>query len=49
MEQAKASIVGDQLPILCVTQSRKGSVGNLNWVMMESDTFIKIARKAKLL
>jgi len=49
MEQAKASIRGDQLPILCVTQSRKGSVGNLNWVMMESDTFIKIARKAKLL
>ena len=49
MEQAKASIVGDQLPILCVTQSRKGSVGNLNWVMMEADTFVDIAKRAGLI
>ena len=49
MEQAKASIVGDQLPILCVTQSRKGNVGNLNWVMMEADTFVDIAKRAGLL
>ena len=49
MEQAKASIVGDKLPILCVTQSRKGNVGNLNWVMMEADTFVDIAKRAGLL
>ncbi len=49
MEQAKASIIGDQLPIVCATQSRTGNKGNLNWVMMEADTFIQIARKAGLL
>ena len=46
MEQAKASIRGDQLPILCVSHSRKGNQGNINWVMMESDVFIKIGKKA---
>ena len=49
MEQAKASIVGDQIPILCVTQSRKGNVGNLNLVMMEADTFVDIATRAGFL
>ena len=49
MEQAKASIRGDQLPILCVTQSRIGNQGNINWVMMESDVFVEIATKAGLL
>ena len=49
MEQAKASIVGNQIPILCVTQSRKGNVVNLNWVIMEADTFVDMARSAGLL
>ena len=46
MEQAKASIRGDQYPILCASHSRKGNQGNINWVMMEADVFIKIAKKA---
>ena len=49
MEQAKASIKGGQYPILCVSHSRKGNQGNINWVMMESDVFVEIATKAGLL
>ena len=49
MDQCRASAKGDQYPILCVTQSRAGNQGNLNWVMLEADTFIAIAKKAGII
>ena len=49
MEQAKASRDEQgtgQMPILCVSQTRKGNQGNINWVMLEVDEFLKLATKA---
>jgi hypothetical protein len=51
MEQAKASRDEQgtgQMPILCVSQTRKGNQGNINWIMLEVDEFLKLATKAGL-
>ncbi len=49
MDQAKASRDEQgtgQIPVLCVSQSRKGNQGNINWVIMEAEDFVMLADMA---